>query len=122
MNTEDLLDWFDSLGHGYVGMAEEEKLSFAVYIDRRMKELGISRSELAEKIGSSPAYISKVLRGDKNLTIESMAKLAWHVDAKLHIYISRKDCDWKIIDVIASPSNKPIVGAEDWASVANEAA
>lgn len=122
MNTEDLLDWFDSLGHGYVGMAEEEKLNFAVYIDRLMKELGISRSELAEKIGSSPAYISKVLRGDKNLTIESMAKLAWHVGARLHICLSRKGTDWKSFDVISSPTIKEIEGAKDWASIENKAA
>ena len=41
-----------------------------------MQENKISRVELAKRLGSSPAYITKVLRGDINFTVETMVRLA----------------------------------------------
>ena len=41
-----------------------------------MKSRGLTRSALAEKIGTSPAYITKILRGDTNFTLDSMVKIA----------------------------------------------
>lgn len=42
---------------------------------------------MAKRIASSPAYISKVFRGDSNLTIESMVKLARATGGQLDIRI-----------------------------------
>ena len=47
----------------------------------------MSKADLAKKISSSPAYITKVLRGDSNLTIESLVKLSDAIDADLEINI-----------------------------------
>jgi transcriptional regulator with XRE-family HTH domain len=60
-------------------------LLFAVNLNQRMKKLGMRNKDLAETIGTSPAYISKVLRGDANYTVETMAKLAHAVNADLDI-------------------------------------
>ena len=45
-------------------------------ICRLMDEQEMNRAELAEKIDSSPAYITKVLRGNVNFTLATMTKLA----------------------------------------------
>jgi len=37
---------------------------------------GMSQSQLAEKIGSDKSYISTIEHGKKNLTLETMSKLA----------------------------------------------
>ncbi|MBA4386487.1 MAG: hypothetical protein C0404_00820 [Verrucomicrobia bacterium] len=42
----------------------------------------ITRSELARRLNVSPAYITKVLRGHANLSLESLAKLAFALDLK----------------------------------------
>jgi len=61
---------------------------FTEELTRRMEELGLSRSALAAKIGVSQPYITKVLRGDANFTIRSMAKLAWAVDSMIRVHLA----------------------------------
>lgn len=41
-----------------------------------MESGGMSRTVLAQKLGVSPAYITKLLRGDANVTIKTMVRLA----------------------------------------------
>lgn len=48
------------------------KFEFVVALNKVMIEKNITRSDLARLIGKSPAYITKVMSGDTNLTIESM--------------------------------------------------
>ena len=53
----------------------------------RMDSKGVTQAALAEKIGTSPAYISKVMRDDANFTLETMTKLAMAVDGKIKVCI-----------------------------------
>lgn len=55
---------------------ERAKLEFATGIEKQRRRAGLSYKDVAERIHASAAYISKVFRGDSNLTIESMVKLA----------------------------------------------
>ena len=50
--------------------------AFLRRILRRMKELGVSQSELAHRMQVSRPYISKVLRQDVNFSFRTAAKLA----------------------------------------------
>lgn len=63
------------------------KLDFSQALDVRRRRLQISYAAIAEKIGSSAPYVSKVFRGDSNLTIESMVKLAHATGGRLDIRI-----------------------------------
>lgn len=54
-----------------------------------MQEKGIGRSELADRTGLSSQYITKMLRGDANLTLDAMVKIAMVVDAKVDIRLAR---------------------------------
>ena len=42
----------------------------------RMKELGISQTELAKRMNASRPYVVKVLHGDVNITLASAARFA----------------------------------------------
>jgi hypothetical protein len=53
----------------------------------RMDAKDISQAVLAERIGTSPAYVSKVMRGNANFTLETMTKLAMAVDGKIKVCI-----------------------------------
>jgi len=68
--------------------AEQVKLDFAVALERRMSQQGITRAELARKLGTSAAAITQTLRGDANLSIERMARLAHALDAALHVHLA----------------------------------
>lgn len=66
-------------------LLETAKIGFAVDLEKRRRLSGLSYIDIAKNIGKSAAYISKVFRGDSNLTIESMIKLAKATNSKLHI-------------------------------------
>ena len=53
------------------------KYSYAVAIKvrRRMKDMGITQKELAEKLECSQQHISVLLGGKANMTLETLAKL-----------------------------------------------
>ena len=41
----------------------------------KMEELSLTQKQLAELMGCSQQYVSKVLKGQENLSIETMAKI-----------------------------------------------
>lgn len=74
---------------------EKAKLGFAIALERWRKAKGLNNSELAQKVGVSPAYMTKVFRGDCNFTIETMVKLARACDGQLSIQIVSPSVDAK---------------------------
>jgi transcriptional regulator with XRE-family HTH domain len=65
-------------------------LEFTEDLCRIMKEKKVSRAELARRIGSSRAYITKLLGGGANFTLLTMVKLAMALDGAVHIHIADK--------------------------------
>lgn len=65
-------------------------------LSRLMEEGQVSRAELARRLGTSRAYITKLLGGDANFTLMTMVKLALALDGALHLHIAdkRATCRW----------------------------
>ncbi|HHJ19984.1 MAG TPA: XRE family transcriptional regulator [Gammaproteobacteria bacterium] len=75
-------------------------LEFANTLSDMLKGKDISRKELAGIVETSPAYITKVLRGDANYTVETMVKLAMAVDARVEIHLLLKEqLEWKSAEI-----------------------
>lgn len=66
---------------------ESAKLDFAMKLEKQIRLANLSYATLAKKIGTSAAYISKIFRGDTNMTIETMVKLTRASGARLNIEI-----------------------------------
>ncbi len=66
--------------------AEKAILEFTQEIFRLMAAKNVSRAELARRIGSSPAYVTKILSGNANFTIDSMVKLTRAIGAHLEVH------------------------------------
>lgn len=64
---------------------EQAKLDFALALEQRRRVANMTGAGIAEKIGTSAAYVSKVFRGDSNYTIETMVKLARATGGQLDI-------------------------------------
>ena len=47
----------------------------AIKIAMAMKQQNISRQDLAERMGCSPQYISRLLKGEENFSLETICKL-----------------------------------------------
>lgn len=66
---------------------EQERLIVEVTetISALLQEQQISRSELARKIGKSPAFITKLLRGDNNFTLRTLSDIFFALDRSTHL-------------------------------------
>lgn len=87
-----------------------DDLSFSVIssIHIFMHENKINQKKLAEKLGMTEARISKMLSGDANLTLRTIAKVCVAINAQVHLTLSRKgdQCTWvKQNNNIFTPSN-----------------
>jgi antitoxin component HigA of HigAB toxin-antitoxin module len=63
-------------------------LEFTEGLSELMEVNNIPRKELAKRLGPSPAYVTKVLRGDVNFTVDSMARLAKAVGGTVQVHLS----------------------------------
>ncbi len=70
---------------------ESLKLDIALAFEQERQFRGISYKELADLVETSPAYITKVFRGDSNLTLESMLKFARALKTKVNVSLDRED-------------------------------
>ncbi len=66
-------------------------LDFTSELHSLMESKGVSKADLAKKVGTSQAYITKVFSGNANFTIQSMVKFVRALDGKLHIHVDDKD-------------------------------
>ena len=63
-------------------------LAFTESIVREMDRQGMSRTELAQRLGATPAYVTKILRGKVNFTLATMVRLARALNANLNVELS----------------------------------
>jgi transcriptional regulator with XRE-family HTH domain len=67
----------------------------------------VSRTELARRLAVSPAYVTKIFRGDVNFTIDTMVRLARAIGGKVHLHVAPDEHEVRWFDVI-SPKRKVV--------------
>ena len=65
-------------------------LDFTEGLHKIMEANGVTRSGLARRLGVSPAYITKVLRGNVNFTVDSMVRLVRAAGGEVSIHVAPK--------------------------------
>jgi transcriptional regulator with XRE-family HTH domain len=66
-------------------------MEFTMALAQAMKASGdIKQKDLADKLGVSPPYISSIMAGNENLTVEQMSRLAEAVGCSLHVTMAQK--------------------------------
>jgi transcriptional regulator with XRE-family HTH domain len=76
---------------------------------RLMEEQRVSRAELARRLGTSRAYVTKLLGGNANFTLQTMAKVAMALGAQVHVHVADRQVLARWID--EHPSQKEQAGA-----------
>ena len=102
MSIKEASEWYDSLDKDVGYKVEKNKNDFAVLLNTLMMKQGISKADLARLTQKSAPYVTKVLRGDTNLTISSMTKLLDSIDCELHISGCHKEQEMKWFSVLAT--------------------
>ena len=74
----------------------ERSAQIALEILFRLEELGLTKKALAEKLCVSQAYVSKLVKGKQNLTLENISKIESALDFSL-IKINGYQCGVTLI-------------------------
>ena len=73
------------------GQAEHVAVTFLAQVNARMQAQGMLNAELARRMGTSPAYITRLFRGSANLSVQTMTKLAHAVNSTLTLELVAND-------------------------------
>ncbi len=86
------------------------------FIARLMEERGVTKAELARRLGKSRAYITQMLSGSANLTIRTLAELAYALGAEVKLEavplesVERKQARaelprpvWRVVELAGHP-------------------
>jgi transcriptional regulator with XRE-family HTH domain len=105
--TYDFDKLFDDLENDPEYMAECAIIEFTEEVCRRMDALGVSRAELARRLGTSQAYITKLLQGNANFTLKTMVKIAMALESEYrsHLQPDGAQATWYDL-VIARQANR----------------
>ena len=90
---------FDSARSSFPYRVEKAIIGFTEQVIGRIEILDLSRTDFAARLESSPAYVTKMLRGETNFTLESMVKVSDALNCELEV---------KLV---------PKLGVESWVSV-----
>jgi transcriptional regulator with XRE-family HTH domain len=83
-------------------------IDFTEEISRVMKQQGVSRAVLAKRLGTSSAYVTKILRGRANFTLASMTKMARALNCELRLHLAPAGVHGRFVDWLArKPLNPP---------------
>lgn len=86
---------FDEIESSELYAVVSAKSDISVMIYARMQECGVSCAELARRLGKSRAYISKMLGGGTNMTIETLVRIARVLDCDFSAFVPRSKDDMR---------------------------
>lgn len=75
----------------YAYWTEKNILDFTTKLYQLMKHRKVTKKELAQRLGTSQAYITKIFRGNANFTLASMTKLVQALDGKIDVQVVPKE-------------------------------
>ena len=87
-------------------LTEEKILEFNEKVVSKMMENGINRVNLANRLGVTKSFVTKLLNGNPNMTIKTMVGIANVLDCNLHIDICPKWVKPKTLCVLANENYK----------------
>jgi len=107
-------------------LTEKAILDLTEKIVDKMHKIGLSRAELAQKLGVSKPFVTKLLNGNPNMTVKTMVSIAHALECELDVELCPKGFEIKTFAVPKkikadkfTETVRPMVGeVEDYASAA----
>ena len=87
------------------------KLEFTEEMQARLKELGINKREFAARLGAKPAFVTRLLSGHNNFTIETMVRVARALESEFRCYLQPSGTKARWIDIL---ENHPLRASVSW--------
>lgn len=90
MGTAELRQKLEAARNTFEYRLEKNLFEVAEQVCKLIESQGITRSELAQRLAVTPAYITKLLNGNPNLTIKSLLRLSDALGQTLDIRFAPK--------------------------------
>lgn len=84
---------------------ERAVLAFTEELVAHMERENISRAELARRLGTEPPYITKILRGTTNFTLNSMVRIAHAVGCEMQTHLQPEGAQTQWFDLLDAPTS-----------------
>jgi len=85
-----LLDWIDNDSFELEVAKEGTLLDATEELFQALQDAGITKTELAEKLNKTPAFVSKLFRGSHNMTLKTLAEVAYTLDKRVRVKLIEK--------------------------------
>lgn len=106
-------------------LTETAILDFTEKVVDKVQKLGLSRAELAQKLGVSKPFVTKLLNGNPNMTIKTMVSIAHALECELNLELCPKGFEIRILAVHKkidagkfTETFHPVIGEVEYASAA----
>ena len=83
-------EMFHELEHAGELYVEWAKIDVAEQISLAMRRRDVNKARLARLLGKSRAYVTQILQGDANFTIETLVKIARSLECELELRMTPK--------------------------------
>ena len=90
MSTKSFAALMTRLAASPEGQAAHVAVAYLAQVNARMQAQGMSNAELARRMGTSAAYVTRLFRGNANLSVQTMVKLAGAVGAALQLGLAEE--------------------------------
>lgn len=114
--------------HSFNNLSENDKLEiqadvlamrFIGLVDEVMEAKGITKKQLAERVGTSPSFITQVFRGNRRPGWEFLAKIQHALDIRFEISTEEKLEEWLAEEIhdyhTKWESSRSLIGKKDTA-------
>lgn len=101
---------------------ERAVLEFTEELLAHMERENISRAELARRLGKKPPYITKILRGTTNFTLDSMVRIARAVGCEVRTHLQPEGVRTQWFDLMDAlrPAHAVFASPDQWEAVKND--
>lgn len=96
------LDNLSNLTRTYEDKLRDFEMDFVFAVEDKLDELGISRADLADKLGCTESEVSRILSGSENISLETMAKFSAVLGLDIH-FTSKPAEESQFADLQGSP-------------------
>lgn len=101
-------DFMEGLRDDVEFLLEEQKIAILEEILAIMEKQNISRADLARKLKTSRAYVTKLFRTDINFTLRSMVQIAHALNARMSCHLHSHDARAEWLDIYPEvPATRP---------------
>ena len=114
---ENFEDFFKQAENRLTFHVERAKLEFTEEVVARMQELGVTKTELANRLEAKPAFVTRLLSGGNNFELTTMVRLARALESDFRCHLQPKGTNTCWLNVLTEEPQVTAWNPDDFAVI-----